>query len=119
MYLYFKLLKMNYLRRDIPMKKFLRNLILILGIIFACMLLSTNKVNAEGTRDMYDWNGNTERGENDRWFFDDYSDDYDERNDAYYNSAGIPNKTIIKVYAKKGEKIKFASSINHALMNLR
>ncbi|MBQ3408448.1 MAG: Cna B-type domain-containing protein [Clostridia bacterium] len=98
------------------MKKHLRNLIFIISIIFACMLFFSNKVNAEGTRDMYDWNGSTVTGENDRWFFDDYSDDYVEEDDSYYDSAGIPNKTVIKVYAKKGEKIKFASSTSYAIM---
>ena len=76
-------------------------LILLIGLFFIGPLV----VRAEGTKDMYDWNAS---GNNDRLFF-------------YYSTqqeSGVDNLLKVHVYAKEGEKIKFATSGNGAVMHL-
>jgi len=76
----------------------------ILFLIVEIFFIFPISVRADGTRDMYDWNVT---GTNNRWFFD---------NNSYNDIAALPNNTIIKVYANKGEKIKFATSGTGAIM---
>ena len=85
------------------MKKQLQKIFFILTFMFLVIFGFSVKVNAEGTKDMYDWeNYSTANGQNDRWFF--------YYNDQNSETAGVKNDTVIKVYAKEGETIKFATS---------
>ena len=85
------------------MKKQLEKLFFIFVFMFLIIFAFSVKVHAEGTKDMYDWTSySTTSGENDRWFF--Y---YNEDNSV---TNGVKNDSVIKVYAKEGETIKFATS---------
>ena len=78
---------------------------LILVILMVSILFLPYRVCAEGTKEMYNWNAT---GNNDRLFF-------------YYSTmkeSGVDDLLKIHVYAKAGEKIKFATSGNGALMHL-
>ena len=82
----------------------LKNKVLIFIFFIFTLILLPNKVNAEGTKDMYDWNSGT----NHRLFF-------------YHSTqkeSGVPCLLKVHVYAKAGEKIKFATSGNGATMHL-
>ena len=78
---------------------------LILMILMVSILFLPYRVSAEGTKEMYNWNAT---GNNDRLFF-------------YYSTmkeSGVDDLLKVHVYAKAGEKIKFATSGNGALMHL-